>query len=221
MCKIQVIFHRVSQTCIILCAAEQLLRNNRTLPLPNLYHRPPQHISGLNSRMVMSQNRQNVSRKDTQCMLKSTDVYAAQTTVLSAEAKRGKTEPLSTLYHHRSDGVRESSAQLNLSHCLAQSADQRDRGYHWKRMKCREERGENRERERERERESFPFIVLELPPHPLMPHLAKTLFVHVRCECRPSYKLLSYLDDKRNHIRDCFACSTAVKRQRERGEGEV
>ena len=75
--------------------------------------------------------------------------------------------------------------------------------------------------ERERERESFPFIVLKLPPHPLMPHLAKTLFVRVRCECRPSYKLLSYLDDKRNHIRDCFACSTAVKRQRERGEGEV
>lgn len=48
-------------------------------------------------------------------MLKSTDVYAPQTTILSVEAKRGRTEPLSTLYRHRSDSVRESFAQLNLS----------------------------------------------------------------------------------------------------------
>ena len=154
MCKMQVILHGVSQICITLCSfTEQLLGNNRTPPPPKIYHPRPQYIDGLNRRMFMSQNRQNISRRDTQCVLKSTDVYAPQTTVLSVEAKRGKTEPLSTLYRHRSDSVRESFAQLNPPppH-LAQSADQRDRGYHWKRMKCREEKGENRKRERE-----FPF----------------------------------------------------------------
>lgn len=114
MCKMQVILHGVSQICITLCSfTEQLLGNNRTPPPPKIYHPRPQYIDGLNRRMFMSQNRQNISRRDTQCVLKSTDVYAPQTTVLSVEAKRGKTEPLSTLYRHRSDSVRESFAQLN------------------------------------------------------------------------------------------------------------